>query len=151
MAKPRTNKSTIGRDPWDTVIPALNDTERAIPTRPAGKRFKRPPETPLHQLDPAASPLMAPIAPAPKVVTPVPSGPLGFVPSAPSQGREKLTIHLDGSLVERVKNAAYWNPRLTIARIAEVGIRLAIEQVEHENGGAYPHREAELSGGRPIK
>ena len=49
-----------------------------------------------------------------------------------------------------MKNAAYWNPRLTIASIAEVGVRYAIEQVEKENGGAYPPRESELKGGRPI-
>ena len=60
-------------------------------------------------------------------------------------------MHLDGALVDRVKNAAYWNPRLTIARIAEAGIRLAIEEVERDHGGAYPRREGELLGGRPIK
>jgi hypothetical protein len=62
-----------------------------------------------------------------------------------------LTVHLDGELVNRVKNAAYWNPRLTIARIAEEGIRHAIERVERENGGPYRQRESELVGGRPIK
>lgn len=65
--------------------------------------------------------------------------------------RLKLTVHLDHSLINRVKNAAYWNPRLTIAKIAERGIRKAIEEVERENGGPYQQREAELSGGRPIK
>ena len=69
---------------------------------------------------------------------------------AESQKQEKLTVHLTHDLIERVKNAAYWNPRLTIASIAEVGVRYAIEQVEKENGGAYPPRESELKGGRPI-
>ena len=64
--------------------------------------------------------------------------------------KEKLTVHLTHDLIERVKNAAYWNPRLTIASIAELGIALAIEQVEREHGGPYPPREAELKGGRPI-
>ena len=64
--------------------------------------------------------------------------------------KEKLTVHLTHDLIERVKNAAYWNPRLTIASIAELGVRYAIEQVEAENGGPYPAREAELKGGRPI-
>ena len=50
-----------------------------------------------------------------------------------------------------MKNAAYWNPRLTIARIAERGIRLALKEVERENGGSYPQREGDLVGGRPIK
>jgi hypothetical protein len=65
--------------------------------------------------------------------------------------RQKLTVHLDHVLINRVKNAAYWNPRLTIAKIAERGIRQAIDDVERENGGPYEQREAELSGGRPIK
>jgi hypothetical protein len=64
--------------------------------------------------------------------------------------KEKLTVHLTHDLIERVKNAAYWNPRLTIASIAELGVRYAIEQVEAEHGGPYPPREAELKGGRPI-
>ncbi|QJX01109.1 hypothetical protein [Frigoriglobus tundricola] len=79
------------------------------------------------------------------------TAPVEQTPASAALGREKLTVHLDGALVNRVKNAAYWNPRLTIARIAEAGIRLAIEQVERDNGGAYPRREAELLGGRPIK
>ena len=64
--------------------------------------------------------------------------------------KEKLTVHLTHDLIERVKNAAYWNPRLTIASIAELGIKYAIEQVEKEHGGPYPPRESELKGGRPI-
>jgi hypothetical protein len=65
--------------------------------------------------------------------------------------RSKITVHLREDLIERVKNAAYWNPRLTIASIAEMGIYQAIEAVEKENGGPYPRREDELRGGRPMK
>ena len=67
------------------------------------------------------------------------------------KGRGKLTVHLERDLVERIKNAVYWNPRLTIARIAAEGIRGVIEEVESENGGPYRPRETELVGGRPIK
>jgi hypothetical protein len=65
--------------------------------------------------------------------------------------RQKLTVHLDSDVVNRVKNAAYWDPRLTIAKIAERGIRLALKEVEKEHGGPYPQRNGELLGGRPIK
>jgi hypothetical protein len=61
------------------------------------------------------------------------------------------TIHADILSFERVKNAAYWNPRLTITGIAEMGIYEAIERIEKENGGPYPPREEELRGGRPMK
>ena len=67
-----------------------------------------------------------------------------------SHKKEKLTVHLTHDLIERVKNAAYWNPRLTIAAIAERGIAQVIEQIEKENGGPSPAREEELKGGRPI-
>jgi hypothetical protein len=49
--------------------------------------------------------------------------------------RQKLTVHLRTDLAERVKNAAYWNPRLTIASIAEMGIFHALEFIESEHGG----------------
>lgn len=65
--------------------------------------------------------------------------------------RRKLTVHLRPDLIERVKNAAYWNPRLTIAAIAEAGILRALEDIERQHGGPYPRREEELRGGRPIK
>ncbi len=93
-------------------------------------------------------------AQASSVVTPLrleqPPQPQPEASKAESQKKEKLTVHLTHDLIERVKNAAYWNPRLTIASIAELGVRYAIEQVERENGGAYPPRESELKGGRPI-
>jgi hypothetical protein len=70
--------------------------------------------------------------------------------STASQKKEKVTVHLLPDLAERMKNAAYWNPKLTITSIAEIGFRYAIEQIEKEHGGPYPPRESELKGGRPI-
>jgi hypothetical protein len=71
-------------------------------------------------------------------------------PATRAEKKEKPTVHLTHDLIERVKNAAYWNPRLTIAAIAERGIIQVIDQIERENGGPYPPRESELKGGRPI-
>ena len=146
MARPRPSKSTIGRDPWGTVIPTPDDTEgtAAGRERPRARRKRRAAPAPAAAFTAGVEPI--PDLPPPTAAT----GPEA-APEGGRHGREKLTVHLDGALVNRVKNAAYWNPRLTIARIAEAGIRLAIEQVERDNGGAYPRREAELLGGRPIK
>lgn len=154
MQKAKASRSTIGRDPWGTVIPSPD--EAGDPSPPARARPRgRPPKratTPAPADRGLAAPATAP-SPAPARESTAPGHPAlnGSGPAEPRYGREKLTVHLDGALVNRVKNAAYWNPRLTIARIAEAGIRLAIEQVEREHGGPYPHREAELIGGRPIK
>jgi hypothetical protein len=54
------------------------------------------------------------------------------------QKKEKLTVHVTHDLAERVKNAAYWNPRLTIAAIAERGLARVMEEIEQQNGGPYP-------------
>lgn len=70
---------------------------------------------------------------------------------AHAQKKEKITVHLSHELIERVRNAAYWNPRLTIAGISELGIAKIIAEIERENGGPYPPRDAELKGGRPQK
>ena len=138
MNKPRTNKSTIKNDPFATVIPLAvesnsTDDEPVIevasePTVVEPVEKPRPANADRQRRTVAAVEL-----PSPKV------------------GKQKLTVHLESSLAERVKNAAYWNPKLTIAGIAEQGIRLVIERFEREHGGKYPPREGELVGGRPIK
>jgi len=133
MAQPRTSKSTIKNDPFESVIPA--------DPPPVGRRPATPPKArPVADDDAAGS---SPPPAAPEATT-------ANAAVAP-EGRQKLTVHLEADVVNRVKNAAYWNPRLTIARIAERGIRLALREVEKEHGGAYPQREGELVGGRPIK
>ena len=135
MRKPRRGKRTIGSDPFAALMPTASPAERSPPP-------PRPEATPreLPTLPVVANEVDPPPAAA---ATRLPE------PDAPAK-RQKLTVHLDGEVVNRVKNAAYWNPRLTIARIAERGIRLALKEVEKENGGPYPQRESELKGGRPI-
>ena len=121
MARQSTSRSTIKNDPFATVIPMHGDAEAHAE---------------------AATPEPAPTAHSPAPVRPANAQPFR---------RQKLTVHLRPDLAERVKNAAYWNPRLTIARIAERGIRRALEEVERDNDGPYQQRESELIGGRPIK
>ena len=129
MAKSQTARtSTIKNDPFETLIPDRVG-EQAIEEAEAAAQATSNVVTPLRREQTPTQPEAS---------------------RAESQKKEKLTVHLTHDLIERVKNAAYWNPRLTIASIAEIGVRFAIEQVEKENGGAYPPRESELKGGRPI-
>jgi len=138
MTKPRTNKSTIKNDPFATVIPLAIELDSTGTTsdEPAPQKSLSEPKETVRVANEDRHHR--------RVVPPV---------SVPAQkaGRQKLTVHLESSLAERVKNAAYWNPKLTIAGIAEQGIRAAIERFEREYGGKYPPREGELVGGRPIK
>ena len=61
----------------------------------------------------------------------------------------RYTIHLPVGLMERAKNATYWTPGLTLAGLAEAGIRTELERVEKKHGPFKP-RERELVGGRPL-
>lgn len=139
MAKSQTARSTIKNDPFATLIPD-REAEQAAREEEANEEAQ-------------SSPVASNVATS-SVVTPLrreqPQPPAQATVKADGQKKEKLTVHLTHDLIERVKNAAYWNPRLTIASIAELGVKYAIEQVERENGGAYPPRESELKGGRPI-
>ena len=64
--------------------------------------------------------------------------------------KERYTLHLPVELMERAKNAAYWTPGLTLAGLAEAGIRAEVERIEKKNHGAFKAREKELVGGRPL-
>jgi hypothetical protein len=121
MAKQQTARATIKNDPFATVIPMNADAGVDVAD-------ETPQEVPVGQTSSSAR----------------------FVAAQPFR-RQKLTVHLRTDLAERVKNAAYWNPRLTIASIAEMGIFHALELIEREHGGPYPPREEELRGGRPLK
>jgi hypothetical protein len=132
MRTPQTAKSTIKNDPFAAVIPLPTD----------GSELPGTDKAPEPQ-----QPVTPPEPPPPAVNTDRPR--TEAVPA--KRGKQKLTVHLPAELAERVKNAAYWNPRLTIGGIAEQGIKSAIEKHEREHGGKYPPREGALTGGRPIK
>lgn len=70
---------------------------------------------------------------------------------APKPVKERLTVHLPVALIDRVKNAVYWTPGLTLAGLAEVAFTEAMAQLEQERGGPFPPRRSELKGGRPLK
>jgi len=65
--------------------------------------------------------------------------------------KARFTFHLPEDLMERAKNAAFWSsPRVTLASMAEAGLRAELERLEKKNGGPFKARERELVGGRPI-
>lgn len=64
--------------------------------------------------------------------------------------KERLTVHLPIDLINRIKNAVYWTPGLTLAGLAEIALRDVVDQLEEERGEPFPQREGELKGGRPL-
>lgn len=55
--------------------------------------------------------------------------------------RSKVSAEIDYSVSERVKNAVYWTPGLTMARFIEKALEDAIEKLEEEKGGKFEARE----------
>lgn len=62
---------------------------------------------------------------------------------------EKITIPFPEDLIERARNAAYWD-RLTVTGIVVQALAELLERMEQERGEPYPPRTSELRGGRPV-
>src|SRR5688500_12708872 len=122
MGRSGTVRSTIGRDPFDAVIPHGKSNETAAargggepaaqPARRRGRPRAERSEAPVHRDRPAtgeqvgegSAPVRVhPMSQAAGEVTP--AGAVA-VPERSGTGRrkEKLTVHLDEDLVNRVKN-----------------------------------------------
>lgn len=65
--------------------------------------------------------------------------------------KERLTIHLPVELIDRIKNAVFWTPGLTLAAFGEQAFSELLDRLEKERGEPFPPRKAELKGGRPLK
>jgi hypothetical protein len=65
--------------------------------------------------------------------------------------KERLTIHLPVDLIDRVKNAVFWTPGMTLAALGEEALQAMVDRLEADRGGPFPPRREELRGGRPLK
>ncbi len=66
--------------------------------------------------------------------------------------KQRMTIYIPVDLIDKIKNAVYWEPDLTIAAFAEQALAKAVSELEQGRGSAYPFRKKErLSVGRPVK
>ena len=86
------------------------------------------------------------VVPEPHDVPPSPTP----TPTAPV-AKERLTVHLPLDLIDGVKNAVYWTPGLTLARLAEDALRQALATIEAARGAPFPPRERPLTAGRPLR
>lgn len=65
--------------------------------------------------------------------------------------KQRVTIHLSTDLINKVKDAVYWEPGLTLTAFAEDALQRALEKLEKKRGEKYPERsEHNLKGGRPL-
>lgn len=67
------------------------------------------------------------------------------------QIKQRITIHLTVDLIERVKNAVFWQPGMTLTSFAEEALETALKKSEKARGESYPERTRNhLKGGRPL-
>ena len=62
----------------------------------------------------------------------------------------RISAEISGDVADRIKNAVYWTPGMTMAGFIEESLAKAIEDLEQEKGEKFPQRERKLVGGRPM-
>ena len=65
--------------------------------------------------------------------------------------KQRITVQISVDVIERVKNAVYWTPGLTLASLAEEAFSRAVDALESKREASFPERKEELKTGRPIK
>ncbi len=69
---------------------------------------------------------------------------------AKSEPKERMTVQIRQEVIERVKDAVYWTPGLTVAQLTEEALEAALAKLEKQNGEPFKKRKAELKPGRPL-
>jgi len=132
-----TKRKTIGETPWDAVVPPKETSTHTVSKKaPVAASTKMEAKVSEKKTRTKAAHL-----PEPKKAEEKPSPVV----------KERLTVHVPVELAEKAKNAVFWTPGLTLARMAEDALQKAIEGLEKAHGGPFRHRLGELKGGRPLK
>lgn len=70
----------------------------------------------------------------------------------PNQSKkQRITVQISEDVIERIKNAVYWTPGLTLASLAEEAFAKAVDELEKQKGECFQERKSELKTGRPVK
>lgn len=65
--------------------------------------------------------------------------------------KQRITVQISEDVIDRIKNAVYWTPGLTLASLAEEAFSKIVDELEKSKGTPFPKRKDELKTGRPIK
>ena len=68
---------------------------------------------------------------------------------ARQQPRVRLTVSLPGDLVDRLRDAVYWSPSLTLAWLIAQSLRTSLTEMESFRQSPFPKRTNALRAGRP--
>ena len=61
----------------------------------------------------------------------------------------RLTVSLPSDLVDRLRDAVYWSPSLTLAWLIAQSLQIALTEMESLHQGPFPKRMKRLRTGRP--
>ncbi|HEV8329019.1 MAG TPA: hypothetical protein VGQ08_16205 [Nitrospiraceae bacterium] len=61
----------------------------------------------------------------------------------------RLTVSLPSDLVDRLRDAVYWTPSLTLAWLIARSLRTSLTEMESLRQGPFPKRTKALRAGRP--
>jgi hypothetical protein len=92
-------------------------------------------------------------APATAVHPEAPARPQPAAHPAPAAAAPpvRLTVHLRADLIERVRNAVYYTPGLTLSGLASAALRREIDGLEAERGEPFPDTRVTIRTGRPVR
>lgn len=65
------------------------------------------------------------------------------------EARERLTVKLRAEIINRLRNAVFYTPGLTINGFIENCIVSVVGEMEKKRGSAFPERTENLRAGRP--
>jgi hypothetical protein len=61
----------------------------------------------------------------------------------------RLTVSLPSDLIDRLRDAVYWSPSLTLAWLVAHSLRTSLTEMESLRQGPFPKRKKALRAGRP--
>lgn len=64
--------------------------------------------------------------------------------------KQRITVQISVDVIDRIKNAVYWTPGLTLASLAEDAFSKSVDELEENREAPFPKRKTELKTGRPI-
>ena len=62
-----------------------------------------------------------------------------------------ITISIDEAVVEKVRNATFYSPGVSMSSIFELGAEAVVLELEQRNGEPFKQRTGELRAGRLSK
>lgn len=63
--------------------------------------------------------------------------------------KRRVTITVPAEVLERLRDAVYWTPGMTIAKLMSLALTKQLDDMETANAAPFPKRSGELKPGRP--